>query len=101
MIHYTCDCCRRPIDSDTELRYVVRLEVYASLEPGEDDLGDDRDYLEEVQEILERLEQSEEEELTEDIYQQQRFDLCQECRRKFVKNPLGRHTTHQLDFSQN
>jgi hypothetical protein len=30
-----------------------------------------------------------------------RFDLCTECRRKFLKNPLGREPTKQFDFSQN
>ena len=101
MIHYTCDCCQRSIDAETELRYVVKLEVYASLETSEDELNDDRDYLQEVQEILERLDQLEEEDIRDDVYQQKRFDLCDDCRRKFVKNPLGRPLSHQLDFSQN
>jgi hypothetical protein len=30
-----------------------------------------------------------------------RFDLCSECRERFVKNPLGRAISQQLDFSQN
>ena len=34
MIHFTCDRCKREIDPDLELRYVVRLEVQAMMEPG-------------------------------------------------------------------
>ena len=41
MIHYTCDRCKRTINPENELRYVVRLEVYASLDPIEDELHDE------------------------------------------------------------
>ncbi len=61
MIHYTCDRCKRTINSENELRYVVRLEVYASLDPIEDELHDDRDHLQEIQEILERLDDTQNE----------------------------------------
>jgi hypothetical protein len=30
-----------------------------------------------------------------------RFDLCDACRQRFVKNPLGIKTGKQLDFSNN
>jgi hypothetical protein len=30
-----------------------------------------------------------------------RFDLCPECRKKFLKNPLGREHSKQFDFSKN
>jgi len=101
MIHYTCDCCQRPIDPESEMRYVVRLEVYASLESNDDELSDDRDYLQEVQDILERLDHERNEEIRDEVCQQQRFDLCDECRRRFVKNPLGKPVSHHLNFSQN
>lgn len=101
MIHYTCDCCKRTINSETELRYVVRMEVYASLDPIEDELDDDRDHLQEIQDILERLDTAEDVQISDDVYHHQRYDLCSECRKRFVQNPLGRATTHHLDFSQN
>ncbi len=57
MIHYSCDRCKRTIDPEVDLRYVVKLETYAAMEPIEvADFEDDRDHLMEVQEILERLE---------------------------------------------
>jgi hypothetical protein len=30
-----------------------------------------------------------------------RFDLCDACRQRFVKNPLGLKSGKQLDFSNN
>lgn len=101
MIHYTCDCCKRTIDTTTELRYIVRLEVYAALDPVADELDDERDHLLEIQEVLERLDDPLEEEVCDEVYHQKRYDLCSECRRQFVQNPLGRPTTSQVHFSQN
>lgn len=100
MLHYTCDCCKRLIDPERELRYVVRVEVYAALEPMEDDGDDERDHLQEIQDILERLDE-EDEQISDDVYQQKRYDLCSECRNRYVKNPLGRLAMQELGFSDN
>lgn len=101
MIHYTCDGCGRSIDSTREMRHVVRVEVYAALDPSDDELEDDRDHLQEIQDLLERLDDDDHDAVGEEVYHQQRFDLCSECRRRYVKNPLGRMTTEHLGFSQN
>ena len=102
MIHYTCDCCKRIIDPSDDVRYVVKMEVYATMDPsGESDAEDERDHLEEIQQILERLEDAADDAVGEDVYQTLRYDLCPECRRKFLKNPLGREPMKQFDFSQN
>lgn len=102
MIHYTCDLCRRDLDPDTELRYVVKMEVYAAFDPSAtDEEDDDRDHLQEIQDILERLEDSDADRVGEDVYQQLRFDLCPDCRKRFVKNPLGREAAKAFGFSAN
>ena len=55
MIHFSCDRCKRVLGND-ELRYVVRLEVQAMVDPVDgEELDDDRDHLLELHEILERL----------------------------------------------
>ncbi|MAT72387.1 MAG: hypothetical protein CMJ58_23025 [Planctomycetaceae bacterium] len=100
MIHYTCDGCGRTIDSCNEMRHVVRVEVYAALDPSEDELDDDRDHLQEIQDLLERLD-DDEDSLGQEVYHQQRYDLCGECRRRYVKNPLGRLAPEHFGFSQN
>lgn len=101
MIHYTCDCCKRSLDPQNEMRYVVRLEVYAALDPVEEDTSDDRDHLQEIQDILESLDDMDDREISDEVYHHVRFDLCSDCRQRFVKNPLGRAVAQQLDFSQN
>ncbi len=101
MIHYTCDCCKQPIDSKRDLRYVVRIEVYAALDPTEADADDDRDNLQELQDILEAHEGSEYSSLDDQVYHNDRFDLCSDCRTRFIKNPLGRAMSQQVGFSQN
>ncbi len=99
MIHHSCDLCKRLIDPDDDLRYVVKIEVYAALQPMED-ADEDRDNLLEMHEILERMDGVEDGSVGDDVYQSLRFDLCPECRRRFLKNPLGRET-RKVKFSSN
>ncbi len=102
MILYVCDFCKRELDPDEDLRYVVKMEVYAAFHPERAEEDDDRDHLQEIQDILERLEDSQCEQIGDDVYQQLRFDLCPECRKRFIKNPLGREAVAKiLDFSEN
>jgi hypothetical protein len=106
MIRYTCDLCKRDLDAEDDLRYVVKMEVYAAFDPTamqEDEDVQESDHLQEIQDILERLEDAEDEHIGDDVYQQLRFDLCPECRKRFIKNPLGREVcvAKPLGFSKN
>jgi len=103
MIRYSCDLCGRELDPKNDLRYVVKMEVCAALDPVvTDDDEEDRDHLQEVQDILEGMENAEDDQIGDDVYQQMRFDLCPECRKKFVKSPLGREAVAKaFDFSEN
>jgi hypothetical protein len=102
MIHFTCDRCKRVIDAEQELRYVVRMEIEAVMDPvHEEEPQDDRDHLLEIDEILERVDASESDALGDDIYQKRRYDLCPQCFRKFNNNPLAREKKAALGFSHN
>ena len=102
MIRYSCDLCKRELDPQDDLRYVVKVEVYAAFGPGGVNGDDeDRDHLEEIQDILERMEDAPGNEIGDEVYQQLRFDLCPECRKKFIHNPLGRETAKAFGFSAN
>ena len=102
MIHHTCDRCKRVIDPEQELRYVVRMEIEAVMDPiHENDPQDDRDHLLEIDEILERVEAVESDAVGEDVYQKRRYDLCPQCYRKFTANPIGREKKTTLGFSHN
>ena len=106
MLHYSCDVCKRPIDPETGTRHVVKIEVFAAIEDepacgcdGHAAETDDADHLEEMQDLLERLDDAGDG--LDDDARSMRFDLCDDCRRKFVRNPLGIRKGKQLDFSQN
>lgn len=102
MIHYTCDRCKRLLDPTEDLRYVVKMEVYAAMDPaGADSIEDDRDHLLEVHQILECYEDDQNESVSDHIYQKRRYDICPECHRKFISNPLAREQATQFGFSQN
>ena len=102
MIHHSCDSCKQIIDPRENLRYVVRMEVYAAMEPVEnEDSDDDRDHLAEIQDILECVDDADSDRIGDDVYQQLRFDLCPECRKKFLSNPIVREPSKQLNFSEN
>jgi len=104
MLHYSCDLCKRMIDPHTDVRHVVKIEVFAAIEDQEccsdaDMVAADADHLEEVEELLDRIDADECDEL--DDARSMRFDLCEQCRRRFVRNPLGVNSGKKLDFSQN
>jgi hypothetical protein len=103
MIHYACDRCGRPIDPSEEIRYVVRLEIEAVMEPLDGDVIDDedRDHLMELDDILDNADDLGNALIGDDVYDRKRYDLCTECHRKFAKDPVGREAVRQLDFSQN
>ncbi len=102
MIRYSCDLCKRDLDPEEDLRYVVKMEVYAALDPtASDDNENDRDHLQEIQDILERMDDVECDQISDDVYQQLRFDLCSECRKRFAKNPLGHESAKMFGFSAN
>ena len=101
MIRFFCDMCKRDIDPREDLRYVVKVEIFAAFDPLAIE-EEDRDHLQEIQDILERAEDAESDQIGDDVYQQLRFDLCPECRSRFLKNPLGRESAKKiLNFSEN
>jgi len=108
MLHYSCDICKRPIDIHADVHHVVKIEVF----PAVDDIADhgccdgsgqqdEADHLEEMQEMLERLDEEDLPAGLTDGARSMRFDLCDACRQRFVKNPLGVKPGKQLDFSNN
>ena len=102
MIHYSCDRCKRTIDPAREIRYVVRVDAQAVLDPlPSDELDDDRDQLLEIDELLESLDLDDEDSLLDEAPQQLRFDLCSDCYRRFIQDPLGVESAMSVGFSSN
>lgn len=101
MIHYTCDLCERRLNSQRDVRYVVKIDVSPAFEPlAVDEAEDDRENLYEINELLEQLQEADGP-LADDAPATIQFDLCAECKKKFLKDPLSRDALKQFDFSKN
>jgi hypothetical protein len=102
MIHYSCDLCKRELDPHHDSIYVVRMEVYPATCGTGHAIDSDRDHLEDVREVLERFEEFDADGVLpeNDAYQKRRFDLCGACCQRFLKEPLGRRSAAQFDFSK-
>jgi len=106
MLHYSCDACKRPIHPHHDVRHVVKIEVFPAVDDvaaggAVDPVGEESDHLDAMHEILERMGEAEDEHPFDDGTRSLRFDLCDACRQRFVKNPLGLKQGKQLDFSNN
>ena len=102
MIHYSCDMCKCELDPKHDQAYVVRMEVYPA--PCETDaaIDNDRDYLDDIQEVLERFDEFEADGLLpeNDTYRKRQFHLCRACCERFAQEPFGRRGAPQFDFSK-
>ncbi|NOZ19667.1 MAG: hypothetical protein GXP25_01120 [Planctomycetes bacterium] len=92
MIHYSCDMCGKGLLVDEEVRYIVKIEVYAAYDPmelTEEDL--EEDHLNDIEKIYQQTENMSEEELQDDVYKCFRFDLCMTCQKQYLHDPLFRN----------
>jgi hypothetical protein len=98
--YYLCDMCGIRIET-TELRYVLKMNIFAAYDTIKIEASDlERNYEEEIQKLIEKMEGMNPKELEEDVFKQYTFDLCRNCQQKFLKNPLGNleKTTEKSDF---
>ena len=103
MLHVTCDLCGKGLCAEHDHRYVVKIEVFAGHDPAkitEEDL--DEDHLEAVSELLREMDDNPEySDDVEPVYKHFRYDLCPECHKKFLRDPLGKDTSQKFHFSKN
>ncbi|MFN0197013.1 MAG: hypothetical protein ACKVT0_09720 [Planctomycetaceae bacterium] len=99
MLHFTCDLCGQPM---SDHRYVVKLSVYPAFDPDEITAEDiEPDQLQLVSDTIEQMETSGQTELEDCGTKSFRFDICPECRKRYLKDPLARESGRRLKFSQN
>ena len=99
MLHFTCDQCGKELRKGED-RYVVKIEVFAAHDPAEiteDDLEDD--HMEAVSQILQDLEENETD--VEPAAKHFRYDLCDNCRNKYSRDPLNKEAAQKFHFSEN
>ncbi|OAI39747.1 hypothetical protein AYO40_05500 [Planctomycetaceae bacterium SCGC AG-212-D15] len=103
MLHITCDVCGRKLALGEDRRYVVKMEVFAAHDPAEITEADlDDDHMEAVSQLLRDEEEGlADPEAIEPAHKNLRFDLCPECHKKFVRDPLGKDAAQNFDFSEN
>lgn len=102
MTEKCCSMCNRPLDTDTDLLYVVRIEIRASIGSTRwTESEADRDYLQELDEVLETTDDLEDDQIGEEIVQQLRFDLCSDCRKRYIQRPVGMSCPRAFEFSHN
>ena len=101
MIHYICDRCKRQINIADQTRYIVQIDIHSAVDPPREDLEDDVDHLAELHQMLEGIVDSDLDDPCAESSHHGRYDLCPECHRQFLKNPLGRDAMLALGFSNN
>ena len=101
MIRYFCNLCQQEIDPGHDGSYLVRMEVYAAQSPEQMPIDDDRDHLEEFNEVLERYEEFEEDGpfLGNGNHHKECYHLCNPCGKKFLQDPLGQRVPQRLEMS--
>ncbi len=91
VIRYRCDGCQHDLQRDGSNHFIVRIEAFAAagtLEFTEKDLQ--RDHRSEMETIIRDLACTSPDEIEDQVYRSFRYDLCPECHRVFLKNPLAR-----------
>src|SRR5262249_40574540 len=102
MQRVTCDLCGKELRAGEDHRYVVKIEAYAAHDPAEitePDLHEDQ--MEALSQPLRELEATEASADPPEPYKNFRFDLCGDCHKKFVQNPLSKEAAQKFDFSPN
>lgn len=75
--------------ANDENRYIVKLEVFAAASPMDVSSADTEDASGRLQEVLEQLRNTDPDEIEDKTYRSFRFDVCDNCRKHLIANPLA------------
>ena len=98
---YVCDLCQCVLESENE-RYVFRVVANVEMDCREVEEGmidSDRDYLQEIDDLLERGKDLENVSFVGGIESPSEYHLCRECRQRFVPESFDRRNAQLFDFS--
>ncbi len=85
----SCDSCGAGLLIEEDVRYLVKIEVFAAYDPMEisrDDLA--RDTRKEMNRLLEKMKHMDPQELEDQVYTNFQYDLCPQCQRAYIRDPL-------------
>lgn len=91
MMKLACDLCGKTLMADEDVRYVVRIEVFAAADPmelTEEDLK--KDLRKALRELMVRMEHMDPEKAQDSVYRSFHFELCLACQKEYLKDPLRR-----------
>jgi hypothetical protein len=105
MLHITCDLCGKELRAGQD-HYVVKIEVFAQHDPGQLTEADlEEDHMEAVSQLLQEMDDEEAAEAIEPARHNLRYDLCPECRQRYLRDPLNKELSKEaaqkFDFSEN
>jgi hypothetical protein len=102
MVNVTCDLCGKKLRTGEDSRYVVKIEAYAADDPVEITEADlDEDHMEAVSQLLQECEENDTSAELVEPYKNFRYDLCEECHKKFLRDPMAREREPKFHFSKN
>ena len=105
MLHITCDLCGKELRAGQDY-YVVKIEVFAKHDPAQLTEADlEEDHMEAVSQLLREMDDEEAVEAVEPARHNLRYDLCPECRQRYLRDPLNKElnkeAAQKFDFSEN
>ncbi|MEW6025823.1 MAG: hypothetical protein AB1599_00810 [Planctomycetota bacterium] len=91
MFHFICDRCEKGLLLGEDVRYEMTVEIKSAYDPMEI-TGEDlkKDFNDEILELLNKMKHKTQEELEDQVYKLFKFDLCMECQKRILKDPLLR-----------
>jgi hypothetical protein len=105
MLHITCDLCGKELRAGQD-HYIVKIEVFAHHDPAQLTEADlEEDHMEAIGQLLRELDDDEAADGIEPSRHQLRYDLCPDCRKRYLRNPLNKElpkeAVQKFDFSEN
>ena len=89
MFHFICDRCGKGLLISEDVRYEMTIEIksaYDAMEITRADLN--KDFNDEILNLLNKMKHKTQQELEDEVYKLFKFDLCMECQKEMLKNPL-------------
>ena len=85
-----CDRCGETLLADSDVRYKLKIEVFAAYDPMEISPSDlERDLESELATLIGEMEKMDPKKLEDQVYRRFDFDLCPQCQEQFLRDPLG------------
>ena len=83
------------------MRYVIKMEIEATIDCQDQSPDADCDALTEMDQMLQDIENEIDDCSNIPVFERKHYDLCPECYKEFIKNPLAREKVIPFGFSHN